>query len=251
MAADDRPAGRARSFGRVAEAYDRFRPAPPAAAVEWVLPEPCTTALDLGAGTGALTRRLVGRSARVLAVEPDPGMLGVLTARSPGVGAIRAAAEHLPVAPSAVDAVTVSSAWHWMDAGPALAEIGRVLRPGGVLGVVWNGADRSVEWVGSLLGRRDPSPGEGEVGAARHRFELPAGSLFADLETTVIAWSQPMSRDQLVGLAGTYSSVITMDAGPKAAELARIGARMDAHLGAGGDVVELPLACRCWRAVRR
>jgi len=240
---------RALAFGEVAQAYDRFRPAPPRAAVEWVLPEPCATALDLGAGTGALTRRLLDRAARVLAVEPDPRMLEVLTSRAPQVGALRAAAEHLPLAPACVDAVTVSSAWHWMDAGPALAEIGRVLRRGGTLGVVWNGADRSVGWVASLLGRRDPSPGDGTARAGRHRFELPEGSVFTGLETTVIAWTLPMTRAELVGLAGTYSSVITMAPGTRAVELARVTARVDA-VPKEGAVVEVPMTCRCWRSVR-
>jgi len=249
MGTEPGPPGRARAFGDVAQAYDRFRPAPPGAAVDWVLPESCATALDLGAGTGALTRRLLGRAVRVLAVEPDPRMLEVLTSRSPGVGAIRAAAEHLPLAAASVDAVTVSSAWHWMDPGPTLAEVGRVLRRGGTLGVVWNGADRSVGWVASLLGRSDPSPGEAEALAGRHRFELPERSGFTGLETTVVAWTLPMSRDELVGLAGTYSSVITMAPGPRAVELARVAARLDAVPGAGA-VVEVPMTCRCWRAVR-
>ncbi len=249
MGTEPRGGGRALAFGQVAQAYDRFRPGPPSTAVEWVLPERCTTALDLGAGTGALTRRLLERVVRVLAVEPDPRMLDVLTSRSAGVGALRAAAEHLPLSSASVDAVTVSSAWHWMDPGPALAEIGRVLRPGGTLGVVWNGVDRSVDWVASLLGRRDPSPGDGAAGTGRHRFELPERSVFAGLETTVFAWTLPMTRHELVGLAGTYSSVITMAPGPRSTELDRVAARLDA-VGDEGAVVEVPMSCRCWRAVR-
>ena len=242
------PSVRARSFGAVAAAYDRFRPAPPADAVAWVLRGPCRTALDVGAGTGALTRGLVERADRVLAVEPDPRMLEVLTDRCTGVGAIRATAENLPVASRSVDCVTVSSAWHWMEADRAIAEIGRVLRPGGVLGVVWNGADRSVDWVAALLGRRDPSPAERRPGSAGHHFELPDGSGFAGLESTLLTWSLPVTADELVGLAGTYSSVITMGPEAKAAELARVRALVGA--GPPGAPLVLPMACRCWRAVR-
>ncbi|MGP8058117.1 MAG: class I SAM-dependent methyltransferase, partial [Acidimicrobiales bacterium] len=248
MTAGSAPSVRARSFGAVAAAYDRFRPAPPADAVAWVLPDPCRTALDVGAGTGALTRRLVDRADRVLAVEPDPRMLEVLTARSPGVGAVQASAENLPVASGSVDCVTVSSAWHWMEADRATAEIGRVLRPGGVLGVVWNGADRSVDWVAAVLRRRDPSPAERRPTPAGHRFELPEGSGFADLEATLVTWSLPVTADELVGLAGTYSSVITMAPEAKVAELDRVRAVLGAY--APGAPVVLPMACRCWRAVR-
>lgn len=251
MTADGATAARARSFGEVAAAYDRFRPAPPDEAVAWVLSEPCRTALDLGAGTGALTRRLLERATRVLAVEPDPRMLGMLVARSPTVGALAATAEQLPLASSTVDAVTVSSAWHWMDAGRAIAEIGRILRPGGVLGVVWNGVDRSVDWVAALLGPRDPSPGDREAAGARHRFVMPPGSAFGPPDTAVFTWSLPMTADEVVGLAGTYSSVITLPRGPRTAELDRIRARLaaDPSFGACG-VIEIPLICRCWRAVR-
>jgi SAM-dependent methyltransferase len=242
---------RALSFGEVAESYDRYRPAPPAAAMEWVLPTPGQTALDIGAGTGALTRRLAERAARVLAVEPDSRMLAVLLARSPAVGGMLAKAEQLPLIDRSVDAVMISSAWHWMDPVVTVAEIERILRPGGVLGVVWNGPDRSVEWVARLLGRRDPSPGDTDGRPDRHRFELPAGSALGALETCLIRWSLPLTRHELVGMAGTYSRVILLPPDRRAQELRAIeGALETSPELAGKDAVELPMSCRCWRAVR-
>ena len=150
-------------------------------AVEWVLQSRGGTAADIGAGTGALTRRLQERADHVVAIEPDLRMLEVLKSRSPDLWAVQGWAEHLPIRSGSLDAVTISSAWHWMDPDLTLAEIARVLRSGGVLGVIWNGADRSVEWVAELLGSRDPSPGERDRGN-RHRFELPPQSPFVDLE---------------------------------------------------------------------
>jgi SAM-dependent methyltransferase len=242
-------AQRASSFGSVAEAYDRYRPGPPLSAVEWILRSPCQTAADLGAGTGALTRVLATLAQRVVAVEPDARMLDVLTRRSPEASAVRSMAEQLPIRAGTLDAATVSSAWHWMDPDRTVAELGRVLRPGGVLGVIWNGADRSIDWVAELLGTRDPSPGDRRDRASRHRFELPSGSPFADLDSCTITWTKPMTREELVGLAGTYSSLITMPPDQRERELARIRAVTEAVVG--GDVVEMPMGCRCWRAVRR
>jgi len=241
-------AQRASSFGSVAEAYDRYRPGPPRAALEWILRSPVGTAADLGAGTGALTRELAARAARVIALEPDPRMLAVLKRRSPRVAAARCPAEDLPLGPGPLDAVTVSSAWHWMDPDRTVAELGRVLRPGGVLGVIWNGADRSVGWVTELLGTRDPSPGDRNRWS-RHRFELPSGAPFDHPDSDVIRWALSMTREELVGLAGTYSSMITMPPDRREQETARVRAAVGAVMT--GDRIEVPMSCRCWRAVRR
>ncbi len=232
----------------MAEQYDRYRPGPPLAAMEWILGSRCGTAADLGAGTGALTRVLAQWADRVVALEPDARMLEVLTRRSPEVAALRCRAEELPIGSGALDAAMVSSAWHWMDPDRTVAEVGRVLHPAGVLGVIWNGADRSVEWVAELLGRRDPSPGD-RGRRSRHQFELPPGAPFVDLDTRMITWSKSMTRDELVGLAGTYSSLITMAPAERERELDRI--RTITESVVGGDVVDIPMGCRCWRMVRR
>jgi ubiquinone/menaquinone biosynthesis C-methylase UbiE len=108
---------RASSFGSVAGDYDRFRPGPPLSAVDWILGSTCTTAADLGAGTGALTRQLEKRANKVVAVEPDGRMLEMLRRSSPDVVAIIGKAEQLPIRSGVLDAAIVSSAWHWMDAG--------------------------------------------------------------------------------------------------------------------------------------
>ncbi len=216
-------------------------------AVDWVLQSRGGVAADIGAGTGALTRQLDKRANEVIAVEPDIRMLEVLKSRSPEISAIQSWAEQLPIRSGFLDAVTVSSAWHWMNPEQTIAEIGRLLRPGGVLGVIWNGADRSVEWVAELLGTRDPSPGDDDR-RARHRFELPPHSPFAGIEENVVNWSMPMMQEQLVGLAGTYSSMITMSPDRRERELVRIEAAASSVAGEGE--VETPMSCRCWRAVR-
>jgi ubiquinone/menaquinone biosynthesis C-methylase UbiE len=94
--------------------------------------------VDLAAGTGKLTRNLIGRFERVIAVEPLAAMRGQLERAVPGAVALDGTAERMPVGPDAVDAVFVAQAFHWFDGPRALDEIARVLRPRGGLGVLVN-----------------------------------------------------------------------------------------------------------------
>ena len=132
---------RSGSFGSVATDYERYRQGPPQAAVDWILPPGLGTVVDLGAGTGALTRLLVGRAEKVVAIEPDDRMRSVLTQEIPGIRALAGRGESIPLPDGSADAVLASSSWHWMDPVPTLNEVGRVLVPGGVLGALWSGPD--------------------------------------------------------------------------------------------------------------
>jgi len=138
-------------FGSEAEAYERSRPSYPPDAVAWLVEHlrlgPGATVVDLAAGTGKLTRLLTPTGARVVAVEPVNGMRDVFAQVMPAVPMVGGAAEALPFADASLDAVTVAQAFHWFDADAAFAELARVLRPGGRVGLVWNARDRSVDWV--------------------------------------------------------------------------------------------------------
>jgi len=238
---------RARSFGSIAAHYDRFRPAPPPAVVEWLLAPGTRRALDVGAGTGALTRLLVAAVPEVAAVEPDRRMSAVLATRAPGIAVLTATAEALPVATATFDAVLVSSAWHWMDPVAAGAEAARVLAPGGIFGILGGGPDRAVPWVAEVLGpggqrtRRDP-----------HAVELPDPAAFDEPERHEVRWKMPVAPDDLVRLAGTYSRVVALPDATRAELLDRVVATVAGHPElAGRTVVELPMRCRAWRARRR
>jgi SAM-dependent methyltransferase len=131
----------ARGFEQVAAAYERGRPGYPLEAVDFVAERlrlgPGKTVLDLAAGTGKLSRELVRSGADVIAVEP----VAAMRARIVGVPAVEGTAEEIPLADQSVDAVTVGQAFHWFDGDRALAEIHRVLKPGGGLGLLWNRRD--------------------------------------------------------------------------------------------------------------
>ncbi len=147
---DDRDR-RARSFGAVADRYARARPGYPAAAIEWLLEAaPGRDVVDLAAGTGKLTQAIVEAGASVVAVEPDDEMRDALELALPGVEALAGTAEAIPLPDASADAVLVAQAFHWFEPEPACAEIARVLRPGGVLGLVWNLRDGSLPWVADL-----------------------------------------------------------------------------------------------------
>lgn len=143
----DRRAERASSFASVADEYERGRPGYPPEAIAWLLGERPLEVLDLGAGTGKLTGALVAAGHRVVAVEPLAEMRAILARNQPGALALEGAAEALPLGDGSVDAVAVGAAFHWFDQPAALAQIRRVLRPPGVLGLLGNGFDTSRAWV--------------------------------------------------------------------------------------------------------
>jgi SAM-dependent methyltransferase len=135
----------ARSFGRAAEAYERGRPGYAEEAIGAVGLPAEAAVLDLAAGTGKLTRQLVARFARVVAVEPLDAMRAVLERVVPEAEALPGKADAIPLPDSAVDAVFVGEAFHWFATDEAVSEIARVLRPRGVLAILFNQADGTLE----------------------------------------------------------------------------------------------------------
>jgi SAM-dependent methyltransferase len=193
----------AAGFDRSAPDYERGRPTYPPEAVAWLVAAlriaPGTTVVDLAAGTGKLTRLLVPTGATVVAVEPVAGMREQLRSLVPGVDVLDGRAEAMPVAGGSVDAVTVAQAFHWFRGPEALAEIHRVLRAGGHLGLMWN--------------RRDlDQPVQAEIHEVinRHRGETPAHvsgawrdafattSLFGPLTETHFRLEQVLDADGVV-----------------------------------------------------
>jgi SAM-dependent methyltransferase len=246
------------AFGEVAGEYNRLRPAPSPEALDWLLPPGATEVLEIGAGTGILTRKLAERVSRVTAVEPDDRMRALLPVTR-SVEVLAGWAEALPVQDATVDAVVAASAWHWVDEERAVPEVARILRPGGRLALVWSGPDRSVDWMRSLwAGGAELSADEKVAVDERRRrrhivnVDLGGQSPFETPETALFRWTQPMAKDDLLALATTYSSVIMMDAETRDGHLGAMARYLESVGGfADGDLVAVPMRSYCWRAMKR
>jgi SAM-dependent methyltransferase len=221
-------------FARSADAYERGRPDYPEAAVAHVLAELPARAvvLDLAAGTGKLTRRLLGSGLRVIAVEPVAEMRDALPAEA---RALEGTAEAIPLNAAAVDAVTVGQAFHWFDGDAALKEIARVLRPGGVLALLWNRrveddpVNRAIDEI------VDPYRGEVPThrgDAWRATFERTA--LFGPLEERVFDNRQTLDADGLEARVGSISFIAALEPSERAQVIER------ARTLAGAGAVTVP-----------
>ena len=135
----------ARSFEHTAEDYERGRPGYAEAALDALQLPSDAVVLDLAAGTGKLTRQLVPRFARVIAVEPLDGMRAVLERVVPEAEALSGSADAIPLPDDSVDAVFVGEAFHWFGNAVVLQEIARVLRPQGTLAILFNQVDGDIE----------------------------------------------------------------------------------------------------------
>ncbi|HET6362415.1 MAG TPA: class I SAM-dependent methyltransferase [Gemmatimonadota bacterium] len=202
-------------FGPLAEEYARFRPSYPDALFDALfarLGDRSVTTLDIGAGTGAATGSLLRRGARVAALEPNPSMLGKAAARLAGaagwLGAVAARAEELPIAPGSVSCITVAQAFHWFEPEPALAELARVLRPRGLLAVMWNVVvpDAFTDEVFALVTRYNPSYGRPVTRLMLSTPEPLARHPAFDVEPPAeFAHERTMSEDAYVGYAFSWS----------------------------------------------
>jgi SAM-dependent methyltransferase len=242
----DERRGPATSFASVADAYERSRPGYPDAAVRWLAGEVPCDVVDLGAGTGKLTRSLVALGHRVTAVEPLPEMIAHLRTAVPEAAIVEGGAEAMPLPDGVADVITVAQAFHWFDHAAALPEIARVLRPGGCLALVWNTRDDRESWVEKLS---DTVIGRETLEERDAAAPLAESGLFAEVERATFAHVQELDRDTLLDLvlSRSYCAVLTPE--ERAPVLDRVGRIFDEH--ASGGVVRLPYVAECFRAVRR
>ena len=240
-------ARRSSSFGAAAREYGRHRPGYASEAVAWCIAgaeRPVRKALDLGAGTGALTASLVDSGLSVTAVEPDPGMLAELRRRLPEIPAAVGRAEALPLPDGSVDAVLVGTAFHWFDTERALPEIARVLRPGGVLALLYNLTDDSVPWVAELdrLSRTSVST------PPDHEDWSPTYAGFGPVEHARYAHRHSRTADSLTATIGTHSHTLVISDEERAEVLGRIraflGSRPETSAGPFGHPL-ITVAARC------
>lgn len=227
---------RAGSFGAAADVYDRSRPTYPVDAVRWALPDEAKRVLDLGAGTGKLTSVLLDLGLDVVAVEPSEQMRSRIPARAE---VLEGSAEAIPLPDGSVDAVLVGQAFHWFDPEPALAEMARVLRPGGTLGLLWNERDESTDWVRAVW---ELWAGDPERVAASAPFAAAGG--LTSPEHRRFSHAQPLDADLLVDLVASRSELITMPEDERVEVLHRVRDL------APEEPFALPYVTDTWRSVR-
>lgn len=227
--------------------YAAVRPDYPTAAVAWLLPPEARRVLDLGAGTGKLTRQLVDAGHDVVAVEPSPQLRAELAAYVPEAELLEGGAEQIPLPDSDVDAVLVGQAFHWFDQDRALPEIARVLRPGGRLGLLWNFDDDSEPWVDALANTTETT-----ARANQREPDVITDEHFIDVETAEFAHGQRLDRRSLRGLIQTHSFYLIQDEAGRAEVIRRIDEFVSTHPDlVGRESFVLPYVTRCWRGTRR
>jgi SAM-dependent methyltransferase len=244
-------AARARAFGEAAALYERGRPPYPSAALDWLLPPTARRVLDLGAGTGKLTRQLVARGLDVVAAEPLDGMRAELTRVLPGTRVLAGSAEQIPLDRGSVDAVLFAQAWHWVDPARAVPEVARVLSPGGTLGLVWNERDERVGWV-TELGRIIGETGDQDNEPRENMSDHPrVGPPFSPPERHDVPWIHHLSVAELLDMVASRSYVILLPPDERRVLLDRVRllAETDPAL-AGRPEISLPYVTHCWRCHR-
>ncbi|HMH57603.1 MAG TPA: class I SAM-dependent methyltransferase [Galbitalea sp.] len=237
---------RGASFGAAAAAYERSRPTYPPAAVEWMLPEGVRRVLDVGAGTGKLTRQLLGRGLEVTALEPSREMRTEFSRAVPGVPIVEGFSEDLPFDDDSFDVVTFGQAWHWMDSSLALPEVERVLRPGGWFTAIWNLRDQRESWVAELDAIT-------QRGAHRPPNTLPKfGPDFGPPDRLEVEWTDVLTPSQVVDVVASRTYVITLAESERADVISKVRTLIDTHPALRGlSKIPVPYVTHAARAQLR
>ncbi|HSS66961.1 MAG TPA: class I SAM-dependent methyltransferase [Nocardioidaceae bacterium] len=237
---DDERTTRGNSFGSVAADYARYRPDYPADAVSWLVGDAPATVLELGAGTGKLTRSICTLGHRVIATDPDEEMLAMLRDAVPEATALASTAEEIPLRASSVDVVVAGQAFHWFDAERTWPEIARVLRPGGALALAWNSGDVRVPWVRKVLSL---------IESEREKDgwdPFAESSVFELTEQIAVKHWQAFLRETLLGFVASSSKAATAPRAEREQILATVDALYESY-GRGPDGLLMPWIANCYR----
>ncbi len=223
-----------RGFDAAADVYERTRPSYPdevLSALQDLLDlRPGRVVVDVGAGTGKLTRRLVETGARVVAVEPVAGMRARLQKALPDLDIRDGVAEALPLGQAEAHAIVAAQAFHWFDGEAALADWHRVLRPWGRLGLLWNVRDESVDWVACISAHIEPYQGSApryRTGAWQRPFD--GGRWFGPLNHRQWVNPQRLTREAIVDRVASISFVAALAGPTRAHVLAGVRELLSTH----------------------
>jgi SAM-dependent methyltransferase len=240
------------TFGAQADAYERARPDWPEEAARWLVPEDAELVVEVGAGTGKLTRAVAALGVRVVAVEPDPRMLAVLRER--GLEGVEGSAEAIPVGAGEADAVVAGSSLHWFELDEALAEFGRVLKPAGRFAFGWNHRDARHPTIGSMSEVIYASaPSQKTLGWQRKDWSaaVTEEGLFRDVEHRLFEHVFELPRSSLDDHLLSYSGLALLPDEERRRVFDDVAAILDGDPSLrDGDHLRLPFVVEAYRAVR-
>ena len=240
------------TFGANADAYERARPEWPEDAARWLVPDGAELVVELGAGTGKLTRAVAALGVRVVAVEPDPRMLEVL--RGLGLEGLEGSAEAIPFGSGVADAVVAGSSLHWFELELALPEVHRVLRPGGRFGFGWNHRDDrhpAIARMGNAVYAAQARTRGPRWRSRDWPAELTATGLFQDVEQALFEHVHELPREALRDHLLSYSGVAALPEDERRRVLASVAAVLDSEESVSGDgTLRLPFVVSAYRATR-
>jgi SAM-dependent methyltransferase len=242
---DPKARGPYTAFAEVAGAYERGRPTYPEDAVRWLAGDDPVDVVDVGAGTGKLTRALVALGHRVTAIEPLPEMLELIPETAPGAFASLGSAEVIPMPDASADVVTCAQSFHWFDHTLALPEIARVLRPDGALALVWNSRDDNDPWVAQL----SEIIGNETVGASDVLDPIDASGLYGPVETADFAYEETVDRERLLDLVLSRSYCAKLPPEDREPVLDAVASLYEET--AGPDGVHIAYVTQCFRAEKK
>ncbi len=244
-------------YSEGAGAYERGRPDYPRELLNWLRHAlrlgPGKTAVDLGAGNGKFTRLLAETGADVIAIEPVEAMRAELSAALPAIHSTSGTAQAMPLAAESVDAVLCAQSFHWFACAEAMAEIHRVLRPGGMLGLVWNVRDETINWVAATIRLLKPYEGSAprfHTGEWRRPFD---GRSFTDLTEARFSYRHVGAATEVI--VDRFMSVSFIAALPNE-ERAKIVEKLNTLIAThadvkGRDVIEMPYLTRAFHCTRK
>ena len=242
-----------RSFGQVAEEYDRWRPSYPGEAVAWVADNvEGRRAAEIGAGTGKATVQFLRFGFSVTAVEPDRAMVEVGKARVPAAEWLVATAESWRPQPETFDLLYGAQSWHWVDERSD-SELAQAIIPGGMMAWLWNHPSLHIETevLGDIYARYMPESDE-SLRNANHRrqpayWQERMERVMADVEVLEVPWERTLSAADYVSLTGTYSDHITLAPDDRRALQEAVRQRLELQ----GGSITLEYLTRVYLGVRR